>query len=169
MFPKIGYIIYICYMFVLDKRSGKELEVEVSPLEDADYRRITKSRYFFDWSKEKGNEVYKLQMIGSNEILGLISIEKIPMEWRIHIRLLTVSKENKGRGKRYENIIGNLITHVAKIAVKEYAEFACISLRPKSLIVQHYIDKYKMKSTGMILSLEVPEIIDLINLYDHEK
>jgi hypothetical protein len=29
--------------------------------------------------------------------------------------------------------------------------------------------KYKMTSTGKLLSLVVPEIMDLINLYDNEK
>jgi hypothetical protein len=110
-----------------------------------------------------------LRIVGSNEILGLISLERIPQEWRVHIRLLTVSIENKGREKRYDKIAGNLIAFAAKIAVRDYAEYACISLRPKSQITQHYIEKYKMNSTGITLSLEVPEILDLINLYDHEE
>ncbi len=39
---------------------------------------------------------------------------------------------------------------------------------PKSQIAQHYINKYNMNITGMTLSIEVPEIIDLINLYDND-
>ncbi|WP_146948813.1 N-acetyltransferase, partial [Cyclobacterium qasimii] len=103
------------------------------------------------------------------EIIGLISLEKIPEEWRVHIRLLTLSKGNIGREKQFDRIAGNLIAYAARIAVKEYAEYACVSLRPKSQIAQHYIDKYNMKLTGMTLSIEVPEILDLINQYDHEK
>lgn len=106
-------------------------------------------------------------MKGQGEILGLISVERIPAEWRIHIRLLTVSSDNKGECKIYENIAGNLMAHVAKIAVVEFGELACISLRPKSSIVQHYIKKYKMNLTGMTLSLEIPEILNLINRYDN--
>jgi hypothetical protein len=156
-------------MNVLETSSGIQRPVEVIPLEDADYKTLTKSRYFFDWKIERDQEVYKLRIVGSNEILGLISLERIPQEWRVHIRLLTVSIENKGREKRYDKIAGNLIAFAAKIAVRDYAEYACISLRPKSQITQHYIEKYKMNSTGITLSLEVPEILDLINLYDHEE
>ena len=128
---------------------------------------ISKGRYFFDWTEEKDRELYKLRIIDSNDILGLVSIERIPSEWRIHIRLLTVSKENKGGDKKYKNIVGNLITYVSKIAVKEYAELACVSLKPKGVIAQHYINKYGMNITGMTLSVEITEIMNLINTYDH--
>ncbi len=129
---------------------------------------MTKARYFFDWKKEKKEEVYKLVRRGQNDILGIISIERIPEEWRVHIRLLTVSRENFGKSKVYENIAGNLIAHVSKIAVVDFGQMACVSLRPKSTIAKHYMDKYNMNLTGLTLSLEVPEIINLINHYDHD-
>lgn len=154
-------------MNVVQVSTGRIYPIEILPLENTDYKMLSKSRYFFDWTDERGQEIYKLVMTGQNDIKGLVSLERIPSEWRIHIRLLTVSKENKGQGKLFDKIVGNLITHVAKIAVAEYGELACVSLRPKSSITQHYIDKYKMNVTGMTLSLEVPEIINLINQFDH--
>jgi hypothetical protein len=36
------------------------------------------------------------------------------------------------------------------------------------VIAQHYIEKYKMNITGATLSLEVPEILDLINQFDEK-
>ena len=84
------------------------------------------------------------------------------------MRFLSVSRENKGHEKEYENIAGNLITFVSRIAVKEYGELACVSLKPKDAIVQHYIEKYGMQRTGMTLSIELPGIRNLINNYDHE-
>lgn len=154
-------------MDVVEVLTGEIHAVGILPVESIDYKSITKSKYFFDWKKESEHEVYKLVLKGQGEILGLISVERIPAEWRIHIRLLTVSSDNKGECKIYENIAGNLMAHVAKIAVIEFGELACISLRPKSSIVQHYIRKYKMNLTGMTLSLEIPEILNLINRYDN--
>ncbi len=87
----------------------------------------------------------------------------------MHIRLLTVAKENAGSRKVFENVAGNLIAHVAKLAVTEFGALACVSLRPKSSIAKHYIDKYNMRITGKTLSLEVPEILDLINHYDKDE
>jgi len=156
-------------MTIIETSSRVEHQIEITPIEDVDYKVLTKSRYFFDWKVEQAYEVYKLQIVGSSEILGLISLERIPDEWRVHIRLLTVSMENKGKDKKYDKIAGNLIAFSLKIAVSEYAEYACVSLRPKSQIAEHYIDKYNMISTGMTLSIEVPEILTLINLYDHGK
>ncbi|MFK7797941.1 MAG: N-acetyltransferase [Aureispira sp.] len=156
-------------MYIIEIASESKHQIEITRLEDGAYKYLNKARYFFDWKTEKGFDVYKLCIVGSNDILGLISLERIPKEWRVHIRLLTVSIENKGEGKQFDNIAGNLIAYAAKIAVRDYAEYACVSLRPKSQIAQHYINKYNMKSTGMTLSMEVPEILDLIKLYDHEK
>lgn len=154
-------------MIVIEILTGESLQVEIVPVEFGDYQNLTKRRYFFDWIEEKDHEVYKLRINDSNDILGLVSFELIPEEWRIHIRLLTVSKENKGHDKKYENIAGNLLTFVSKIAVREYAELACISLKPKEVIAQHYIDKYGMLITGRVLSIELLGIKNLINTYDH--
>jgi hypothetical protein len=155
-------------MIIVETKTGNAHKVVVKPVERSDFKNLNKSRYFFDWKKEKGQELYKLCLTGSNDILGLVSIERIPEEWRLHIRLLTVSKENKGNGKQYDNIAGNLITHISKIAIMEYAELACVSLKPKEAIAQHYIDKYGMNVTGKTLSIELLEIFALINKYDHE-
>lgn len=155
-------------MKITNTSTGEKHSVEILPVEIDEFKTLRKDRYFFDWKIEKNQEVYKLQIKGSSDILGLVSIERIPQEWRIHIRLLTVSKENTGNGKKYNKIAGNLIAFVAKIAIREFGELACVSLRPKSQIAQHYIDKYNMNITGMTLSIEVPEIIDLINLYDND-
>ena len=154
-------------MTIIEVSTGKKLPIQIVPVEMADYKSLVKSRYFFDWETEKNEEVYKLMIESDNSILGVISLERIPEEWRVHIRLLTVSKENKGIGKKYDKITGNLIAHAEKIAVAEYGELACISLRPKTEIAQHYIDKYKMNITGISLSLIVPEILDLINQFDN--
>jgi len=154
-------------MIIIDA-AGKHHQVAIHRIEHTDYQHLTKNRYFFNWKEEANYEVYKLTLIDKPDILGLISLERIPSEWRIHIRLLTVSKENKGTDKQYENIAGNLITFVSKIAVKDYAELACVSLRPKDAIAQHYITKYGMNVTGMTLSVEIKEILQLIKRYDHD-
>ena len=155
-------------MKVIDTVIGEKHLVDILPVDMVDFKTLTKDRYFFDWNLEKKQEVYKLLIKGSKDILGLVSIEKIPQEWRIHIRLLTVSKENKGSEKKYDRIVGCFIAFIAKMAIREFGELACVSLRSKSEIAQHYMDKYAMRLTGMTLSIEVPEIIGLINFYDND-
>jgi hypothetical protein len=155
-------------MNIVEVLTGNICPIEVLPVTNTDFTSISKARYFFDWKEEKKEEVYKLVLKGQKDILGLVSIERIPSEWRIHIRLLTVSVENKGKEKEFDKITGNLIAYVAKIALADFGQMACISLRPKSSIAKHYMTKYNMNMTGMTLSLEVPEIVNLINKYDHD-
>ena len=52
------------------------------------------------------------------------------------------------------------------MAFKEFAELACFSLQLKGAIAKHYIDKYGMNVTGSTLSLELVEIMNLIQRYD---
>jgi hypothetical protein len=155
-------------MIVISTSTRKKHKGLIEPIEKIDFKALSKKRYFFDWTAERDFEIYKLRIIDTNEILGLVSIERIPEEWRIHIRLLTVSFENKGLDKEYENIAGNLITYISKIAVKEFGELACVSLKPKEAIAAHYIAKYGMNVTGRTLSVEIEEILNLINTYDHD-
>ena len=142
--------------------------MKIDPVEEKDFHKLTQRRYFFDWKEERDQEVYKLILTDPSDILGLVSIERIPDEWRIHIRLLSVSRENKGHEKEYENIAGKLITFVSRIALKEFGELACVVLKPKDAIARHYMEKYGMQRTGMTLSIELPGIRNLINNYDHE-
>lgn len=153
-------------MYITEVKSGKHYEVEVSQIEPIDLKSITKAKYFFNWKLEKDYEIHKLTIKDQTEILGLVSFEVIQEEWRIHIRLLSVSLQNKGNSKRYERIVGCMLTSISKIAVREFAELACVSLKPKGAIAQHYIDEYGMNITGATLSLELIEIIDLIEKFD---
>ncbi|WP_298514815.1 N-acetyltransferase [uncultured Kordia sp.] len=155
-------------MVIVKTSTGEKHHIVITPVNTNDYKTITKKRYFFDWKKENIFEVYKLHLINSNDILGLISLQRIPTEWRVHVRLLTVSVENQGKHKEFANIAGNLLAHAAKIAISEYAELACVSLRPKTEIAKHYMEKYHMIATGLTLSIEVPEILNLINRFDHD-
>ena len=155
-------------MYIIDVKTGSKHEVEVNSVEPEDYKLITKKEFFFNWKLEKDYEVYKISIKGDSKILGLVSVERIMDEFRIHIRLLTVSSLNKGRRKQYQRIVGNLLTFISKIAVKEFAELACVSLKPKEAVAQHYIDTYGMNITGATLSIEILEIFELLKRFDNE-
>ncbi|MGJ1513924.1 hypothetical protein ACR79N_02970 [Sphingobacterium siyangense] len=118
--------------------------IEIAPVVTSDFKNLPAGRYFFNWDEEATFEIFKLTIKGKDDILGLISFERISKEMRIHVRLLIASVENVGAAKIDD------------------------SLRPKTQIAQHYIDKYKINITGMTRSLEIPEIFELIEFYDHD-
>src|SRR6218665_2170019 len=137
-------------MVVIGRVNGQKYPVKIKPLLHQDYTRITKSGYFFDWKTEKENEVFKLCMQGSDEILGLVSLIE-HNDRSIQINLLAVSKENRGKQKIYVGITGNLIAWACREAVKRFGENACVSLVPKTKLIEHYKRQYGMMEAGKSL------------------
>ena len=130
-------------MAIIEVATGRKLTASISPLEDIDFKQITKKRYFFDWKKEKGaGELFKLTLQGESEILGLLALKDFPTEFRMQIHLLCVSRENYSKGKKYDGIAGSLIAFAARTAIGKYFEDACISLLPKTELRAHYKSKY---------------------------
>jgi hypothetical protein len=147
-------------------KTGARKEVEIRTLRRGDVKRLHKSRYSFDWSKDDQNaSIFVLNELGNDDILGAIAILKFPEEFRYEIKLLAVSKENVGSRKIYEGIAGCLIAYVCKECLKEYGELACISLVPKTKLKPHYIKKYEMEDAGWQIFLADQALLNLINHY----
>jgi hypothetical protein len=153
-------------MEVIDVKNNTRKKIIIELVEERDYRKITKSRYWFDWNTEKDHLVYKLRLTGSSDILGLMSLIHYEEEKRFAIHLLAVSKENRGKQKAYGNIAGNLIAYACREAVRLYALEGCISLVPKTELKSHYINKYGMLDAGWQLFLEGRSLLNLLRTYD---
>ncbi len=106
-------------------------------------------------------EVFKIAIIGSDEILGLISLIAIA-DRRIQINLLAVSKENRGNKKMFEGIAGNLIAWSCREAVKRFGEDACVSLIPKTRLRKHYMTQYGMMEAGRSLFLSDEPLLKIL-------
>jgi len=143
------------------------MPVIVQRVEPSDFKDITKRQFFFRWDQLKGEaDLYKLTFEDSPVILGLIALVDVPSEYRIEIKLIAVSNENRGRLKKYEGIAGCLIAYAAREALKKYDRLACISLTPKTELRRHYITKYGMKTAGQQVYAENENLWELIETYD---
>jgi hypothetical protein len=152
-------------MYITEKSTGKEHKVKIEPASNDDFRSITKSNFFFDWKTEKKSGIYKLRKYDDDQILGLMSFFNYHSEQRIEIKLLAVSKENRGKNKRYERIAGTLIGFCCKEAVKRYGIEGCVSLIPKTELKEHYIIKYNMIDAGYQVFLEGVSLLNCLNKY----
>ena len=153
-------------MVITEVTTARKLAVVIEPLEDKDFRLITKKRHSFDWKKERGiSNLFKLIVQGEADILGLLAIIDYPREFRMQIRLLSVSRENLGKMKKYEGIAGCLIAFAGRMAVSKYFEQACISLIPKTELRNHYKSKYGMTDGGAQLFLEGSLLQAIIKKY----
>ncbi len=152
-------------MKILHKKSSEFHEAVIELVKDEDWEIIEQSGSFvFNWSKEKDYLVHKIRLQLEDKILGLISVEDISKECRLHIHLVENSSSNKGRGKIYDNIAGCLIAHTCEMAFeKNYDGF--VSLKPKTEIVKLYKDKYGFSEMGQFLFTELENSELLIKKY----
>ncbi|MBK7888098.1 MAG: hypothetical protein IPJ86_12655 [Bacteroidetes bacterium] len=128
-------------MYVIQQSTGQHIEVEVLPLDKKDYSVIAINTGFqFNWEIET-NRIFKLSIVKTKEILGLLSLKVIPIEFRVQIMLLEVSMENVGKKKIYERVAGILIAHACRVSYEEGC-LGFVSLVPKTMLRKHYAEKY---------------------------
>ena len=133
--------------FVIDKltksieniSTGEVFDTVIMRLTEKDLSLIHKTEWQFDWSseiKDQTKEVYKLTTQNNpNIIQGLISIED--KQDHIFMHLIESSKFNKGKGKIYYGIPGNLVAYACKVSVnKGYKGF--LAFDAKSALIKHY-------------------------------
>lgn len=155
-------------MYIVERKTGQRQTIEIVAVDPEDYKKFTKSIFWFDWKEEIVFDVYKLQTVNSNEILALISLETFVQESRIEIRLLAASRENRGQGKKYERLIGNLIAFACKEAIKMFGHLACVSLIPKTILTDYYKNEYGMLEAGRSLFLDGKDLLEIIKRFDDE-
>jgi hypothetical protein len=136
----------------------------IIPVEASELGSIAKSRRFgFDWSDCAG-EIFQVRMENTARTVGIVSLDVIDSELRVHINLLEVSKENVGREKIYDGVAGCLIAFACTLAfIEEFDGF--VSLTPKTRLRKHYIEIYGFEEMGVNLFTDGGNSERLINKY----
>ncbi|MGK0365806.1 MAG: hypothetical protein ACI85O_002874 [Saprospiraceae bacterium] len=148
-------------MNLIDKKTGQKLNGVIEKVNNDDLKRIKKEKNFgFDWDLEADSQLFKLKLLETNEILGLIALNDYPHEFRIHINLIESSKTCRGKSKKILNIPHCLIAFVCIMASRKgYAGF--VSLTPKTRLVEYYEKTYGFLHFGnqMAVFAEISEAI----------
>ncbi|MDT0650788.1 N-acetyltransferase [Autumnicola edwardsiae] len=155
-------------MYIVDKKSDQKDQIEIVPIELDDLKRVPKSKFWFDWREEINYDVFKLQISGTDEILGLISMETHHQDSRLEIRLLAASKENRGKNKKFDRLVGNLIAFACIRSITMFGSLACVSLVPKTRLIDHYREEYSMIEAGKSLFLDGKELLEIIKRFGDE-
>ena len=151
-------------MFIENSKTGEKLKAGVIPCTIEELRLLDGSRFEFDWLSESSFTIFRLEILSSNEIMGLMSIDLIPVELRLEIRLLELSKENVGKERRFENVAGILIASACKLSFK-MGFFGFVSLIPKTRLVEHYQTMYGFEQYGRHLAVDMEKSQLLIKKY----
>lgn len=135
--------------FVIDKLTnsienvvtGEVFDTDITRLSEKEVKLIVRKDWQFNWRKEitdKTKEVYKLSTTSNPTIIqGLISIEN--KDDHLFMHLIESSKFNKGKGKVYFGIPGNLVAFACKVS-REKGHDGFVAFDSKSALISHYIE-----------------------------
>lgn len=161
--------------FVIDKLTnsientltGEVFDTEIVKLTSIDTKQIKKELWQFDWHKElkdKTKEVYKLTTVNNPTIIQeLLSIED--KKDHVFMHLIESSKFNKGKGKVYFGVPGNLVAFACKVSVdKGYEGF--LAFDAKSSLIKHYEQSlHATHFRGLRMFIETSAALRLISQY----
>ncbi len=152
-------------MKILHKPSDTLKTAVIELMGDDEWEQVYQSDEFeFDWSKERKWTVYKLTLEGDAVIQGLVAIEDIIRESRIHIHLIENALSNRSKDKIYDYVAGCLLAFLCKLAFdKDYKGF--VSLHSKSEIVDLYKNKYYFLEMGQNLFIDTERAAFLVSKY----
>lgn len=135
---------------VLQNTETKDLlEAVIESVDENDFKQIRKNKIqfkWFNWTRLKTRELYKLCLKDSNIILGLMCIleHKDPATDAIEIELLEVGDENVGSKKKLDNIAGCLIAFACRESFRR-GHGGWMFLTPKTELIAHYTALYGLK------------------------
>jgi len=117
--------------------TGESFPTEVRPLPVAAARKL--KSWAFEWGREAatpGRQVCQLTTIDNPTIIhGLISLEAKPDHVFMH--LVESANFNKGRGKAYFGVLGNLVAYACRRSF-ELGHDGYVSFESKSALKAHY-------------------------------
>lgn len=122
--------------------SGDSLPTEVLLLSKEDLKQVQiKNGWLFNWRSElilPDREVYKLTVVNNvNIVQGITSLTIRPDN--IFINLIENAPFNKGRGKVYEGVAGNLVAFACRLSFQRGSE-GFVSFHAKTKLIDHYIE-----------------------------
>jgi hypothetical protein len=134
--------------FVVDKLTnsienvvtGDSFATDVIRISSNDLKTIsTKNGWLFKWKEEikhPEREVYKLTIVNNQTVIqGLISLEVMPDHVFMH--LVESAPFNRGRGKMYAGVPGNLVAFACQLSFQRGHE-GNLSFISKTQLIDHY-------------------------------
>jgi len=148
--------------------SGDNFPTEVSLLTKEDLKQVQrKNGWLFNWRDELSlpdREVYKLTIVNNvNIVQGITSVTIRPDNVFLH--LIETAPFNKGKGKLYEGVAGNLVAFACRLSFQRGSE-GFVSFHSKTNLIDHYVKTLDAIHYGnhlMIINTEAA--LRLVNKY----
>lgn len=148
--------------------SGDNFPTEVSLLTKEDLKQVQKKNgWIFNWRDELSlpdREVYKLTIANNvNIVQGITSVTIRPDNVFLH--LIETAPFNKGKGKLYEGVAGNLVAFACRLSFQRGSD-GFVSFHSKTNLIDHYVKTLDAIHYGnhlMIINTEAA--LRLVNKY----
>ena len=147
--------------------SGDSFKTQILPATPSNLKGIKTKDWLFDWKAESKFEkrtIYKLVIVDNPDVIqGLISIED--RGDHIFMHLIESNKYNRGKGKLYLGVPGNLIAFICLQSFeRKYNGF--VSFESKTKLISHYQKSLGSKVLfGNFMVLETAAAIKIVNHY----
>lgn len=145
--------------------TGERFSTDVIPVKASE---IKVSEWQFDWKKETkqpNRTVVKLVTKENPKVIqGLLCFED--RTDHIYMHLLENAKFNKGKGKVYAGVAGNLVAYACKLSFeKGYDGF--IAFESKTKLIRHYSDTLGAErfGSGLRMFIDTPNSLKLVKRY----
>ncbi len=148
-------------------RTGEIFETDVLRLGKKDEFALRQLKWAFNWTaelEERNREVHALAMkINPAVWQGLVSSED-PGD-HIFMHLLETAPFNRGRGKQYDGVAGNLVAFLCKTSF-EKGYGGIVVFEAKTRLIKHYEESLKaQRITGSRMFIGTKEAYRLVIQY----
>ena len=136
---------------LVESTTGRIVQTAFSVASQKELKNLKKQGWLFDWSDEalKQDEIYKLTVIGSEDIQGLIALKYEERSQAVYAHIAESAPVNRGAGKKYYGVGGHLFAIAAKKSFdKGYGGFVFLDAKNREL-VSHYRDALGAVLLGM--------------------
>jgi len=151
-----------------NRLSGDVFDTEVLNATDKDIKKANKRNgWLVDWKKQVNEGIiYKLVIADSSTdvVQGLMCIRDA--NDHVFLSLIESAPFNKGAGKVYLGVAGNLFAYACKLSFElEYEDF--IAFHAKTALITHYEKTLGAKRIGnsLLMVIETKDALKLVNQY----
>lgn len=148
--------------------TNDSFQTTISRITKSDLKSITKKKgWLFNWRKELGfpeRDVFKLTIVNNQHIIqGLISLE-VKTD-HVYMHLVESAQFNKGKGKIYSGVPGNLVAFACKISFQRGHE-GNIAFISKTQLIEHYVKSLgAIHFGGRLMIINTNSALKLVNKY----
>lgn len=145
--------------------TGERFSTDVIPVKASE---IKVSEWLFDWKKETkqpNRTVVKLVTKENPKVIqGLLCLED--RNDHIYMHLLENAKFNKGKGKVYVGVAGNLVAYACKLSFEKGYD-GYIAFESKTKLIKHYTETLGAErfGSGLLMAIDTKNSKILVDKY----